>query len=138
MNVSSAKKVRSFKRLINFILKKHKLESTLSLPQVDIMAAIEMVSVSVQTTCSQPSTNLSTSKPAFLDIPPLSHPQTITIEDQNFWLSKVEEIQSQLTEAENGFREMIDLKDQHIQILTEQLQNLPAQIIQKFQQLRPH
>ena len=66
----------SKERLIHFILKKLKLESTLSLPQVAIMAAIEMVSVSVkQHALSQVQIYLRLSQ----HISPLSHPQTITL-----------------------------------------------------------
>ena len=108
-----------------------------TLPQTsDYLVEENMQSVSVQASFSPTERNLMISKLAIIDVPPSNLIKPIPEEDQGYWMSKMEQIQLELIEAEKGFREMISLKDEHIQILTEQLRSLPAQIMQQFQQFQ--
>ena len=66
----------------------------------------------------------------------LDSQQVLQTQNQEL-VSKVEQIQIELYETENGFCELIKLKNEHIQILTEELKNLPATIMSQIQQLQP-
>ena len=122
---SPAKKLRSNKRLINYLIKKKNSPrlAIQCLPQIDIPPEVKILSLSI-------------TKPILTDIPPCSQPVPKS-ENQENLLAKLEHLQSDINEAEKGFQDMINLKNEHIQMLTEQLQNLPAQIIRQFQQLQP-
>ena len=76
-NASPAKKVRSYKRLITFVLKKKPpILANKSLPQIDILPAVKVLSVSPQVNLSifPQSRELSKTKPVLLEIPPeLNH-----------------------------------------------------------------
>ena len=65
-----------------------------------------------------------------------AHPKQMTSSENQELVSKLENVQSELLELENDFCEQLKLKDEHIQILTEHLQNLPAPILGQFQQMQ--
>ena len=135
--VSPAKLARSYRRLINFLLKKSKSSKLAfkSLPSINILPETKILSKSKLTNLSfsPAKIQLTTSQQPSTDILPNSK-QNILNQDL---LSKVEVIQVELIETEKGFREMLSLKDEQIKILMEQIRNLPAQLIHQFQQLRP-
>ena len=138
-HVSPAKQARSYRRVINFLLKKSKLFQLeiRCLPSIDIFPKKKILSNSKisSLSVSPAKLQLTICRHRSTDIPPNSQ-QNTEFQNQDL-LSKVELIQSELIETEKGFREMLSLKDEHIKILTEQIRNLPAQIIHQFQQLRP-
>ena len=138
-HASPAKKLRSYKRLINYLIQK-KTSPKLAiqyLPQINIPTEVKILSSSLQTTCpiSPNPKELTITKPVLTDIPPCSQPVHQS-ENQENLLVKFERLQSEINEAEKGFQDMLNLKNEHIQMLTEHLQNLPAQITRQFQHLQ--
>ena len=77
---------------------------------------------------------LTVTRPESVDI--LPNLMKLTPPENQVLVSKLENVQSELLELEDDFRERISLKDEHIQILTDHLHKLPAQIISQFQQLQ--
>ena len=132
--VSPAKQARSYKRVINFLLKKSKssmleikcLPSIHISPKTKILSNSKLASLSF----SPAKIQLSMSQQRSTDVPPNS------LQNQDL-LSKIELIKFELIETEKGFRDMLSLKDEQIKILTEQIKILSAQIMHQLQQLRP-
>ena len=136
-HASPAKTVRSYRRLINFLLKKTPKLSVKCHPRIDISPQARILShFKLASHSVMPKIKiLSRNKQVATDILPDSQ-QVLQNQNQEL-VSKVEQIQIELYETENGFRELIKLINEHIQILTEELKDLPAKILSQIQQLQP-
>ena len=136
---SPAKKLRSSKRLINYLLMKRKLNLAINfLPPTSTFPARNVLSISHQSSWSlSPYTKLlARSKPVLTDFPP-DPKKTIHLETYQELISKYENLQSAIIQAENGFNEIIKLKDDHIQFLKSKIQNIPALVLSQLQHLHP-
>ena len=136
---SPAKKLRSSKRLINYLLMKRKLNLAINfLPPTSTFPARNVLSISHQSSWSlSPSTKLlARSKPVLTDFPP-DPKKTIHLETYQELISKYTNLQSAIIQAENGFNEIIKLKDDHIQFLKFEIQNIPALVLSQLQHLHP-
>ena len=134
-HASPAKVVRSYKRLINFLLQKPKSNLVIEcLPTTEFPPRPVILSRSLVTShsISARTRRLNVTKPASVNI--LPNLTKISPPEKEVFVSKLENVQIELIQLENDFRERIALKDEHIQILSDHLRKLPAQNISQFQQ----
>ena len=131
---SPAKKQRSHKPFITFILRKIKLY----LPQtiVPVKSALS-ISHNDPVSILPFSPPLIITKPVHTDFPPDS-----TSESNQELLLQLQHFQTVFKQAEQGFTEMLNIKDDRINFLKIELTNLPALIMSNFksnlqEQLRP-
>ena len=139
---SPAKRLRSYKRLVAFILKKPKpCLSITSLSPIDITPARKMLSIT--NTCStsvMPSTShLSFSKSVVTDTPPDSQNK----ETKHELEAKIITLQSTLVQVKHLYSEMLKVKDENIDFLKNEIANLPAILTSQLKeqlhlQLQPH
>ena len=108
------------------------------LPPTSTFPARNVLSISHQSSWPlSPYTKLlARSKPVLTDFPP-DPKKTIHLETYQELLSKYENLQSAIIQAENGFNEIIKLKDDHIQFLKYKIQNIPALVLSQLQHLHP-
>ena len=128
---SPAKKLRSSKRLINYLLMKRKLNLAINfLPPTSTFPARNVLSISHQSSWSlSPYTKLlARSKPVLTDFPP-DPKKTIHLETYQELISKYENLQTAIIQAGNGFNEIIKLEDDPIQFLKSEFQNIPALVL---------
>ena len=128
---SPAKKLRSSKRLINYLLMKRKLNLAINfLPPTSTFPARNVLSISHQSSWSlSPYTKLlARSKPVLTDFPP-DPKKTIHLETYQELISKYENLQTAIIQAGNGFIEIIKLEDDPIQFLKSEFQNIPALVL---------
>ena len=127
-NKSPAKKLRSAKRLITFLKK-----LPLTLKPLTALSISHNDPVSI----SPFSPPLIITKPVNTDFPPDS-----ASESKQELLRQIQHFQTVFKQAEQGFTEMLKIKDDHINFLKTELANLPALIMSNFKsnlqdQLRP-
>ena len=83
---------------------------------------------------SPSSTALEMSKPVHIDLPP----DSLTSVTKQELLLKIENHQHVLTQVRQAYTEMLKVKDDHINFLKTELENLPAIIVSNLHaQLRP-
>ena len=133
---SPYKVLRNVKRMAKYLEKKHADNSPnlsiLILSPINIPPSTNSLSFSQATSVSlSPSPkSLSISTPVMTDLPPSSQ---ITLSPEDF-IKTLENLQIEVTDARKCYNEMVNLKNEHIQVLQSQLENLPSIILS---QLRP-
>ena len=128
---SPAKKTRNFKRLVSFLNRKLVANSLSSMPN---LSKCSQTTLSISSKNFQ---NLSLSKPVIIDIPPYHQEGPSGLNPEEI-LNCVQHLQTEVEKAKLDFQEMVKLKNEHIQILMNQIKTLPGIILGQLQtQMQP-